>query len=219
MNLYLKYRKLRKYFLFLLLVFFTILMVRITIPYISLQTDIAFLRIKLDYIHIKHWLTSFFIHAFTSTFLLLAGFTQFSGYILKKYKKFHRMMGRIYVWNILVITGPASLIMGFYANGGILSRIAFVTLSVLWLYFTAKGLIAAKQRKFILHQEYLIRSYALTLSAITLRAWKFFLSNTFEIPPMDLYRIVAWLGWGLNLLIAEWLIYNMRKRKTGLALF
>jgi hypothetical protein len=125
------------------------------------------------------------------------------------------MMGRLYVWNILVITGPASLIMGFYANGGLFSRIAFISLSVLWIYFTLRGLIAARQKKFNLHRDYLIRSYALTLSAITLRAWKYLLSNTFDIPPMDLYRIVAWLGWVLNLIIAERIIYTLRNRKTN----
>lgn len=203
----------RKYLLLLLLLFFTILMIRITLAYIPIQTDVAFLRIKQDYIAEKHWLLSFFIHAFTSSFLLLAGFTQFSTVLLKKYKQVHRIMGRLYVWNILVLSGPASLIMGFYANGGLLSRVAFVSLSVLWIYFTFRGLVAAKQKNFVIHQEYLIRSYALTLSAITLRAWKYAISNTFEVPPMDLYRIVAWLGWVLNLMIAEWMIRTMRKRR------
>ena len=205
----------RKYFPLFLLLFFIILMLRITLAYIPLHTDVAFLRIKQDYIDIKHWLFSFFLHTFTSTFLLFAGFTQFSTYILKQHKRVHRVMGRLYVWNILVLTGPASLVMGFYANGGLLSRIAFISLSVLWIYFTLRGLIAARQKKFNLHRDYLIRSYALTLSAITLRAWKYLLSNTFDIPPMDLYRIVAWLGWVLNLIIAERIIYTLRNRKSN----
>ena len=47
------------------------------------------------------------------------------------------------------------------------------------------------------------RSYALTLSAITLRAWKWLIINVFETAPMDTYKIVAWLGWVLNLLVIE----------------
>jgi hypothetical protein len=206
----------RKYILLLLLLFFTVLMIRITLTYIPIQTDVSFLRIKQDYIAVKHWLFSFFLHAFTSTFLLLAGFTQFSAYILKKYKRIHRLMGHLYVWNILVLTGPASLVMGCYANGGLFSRIAFVSLSVLWIYYTLRGFIAAIRKNFTLHRDYLIRSYALTLSAITLRAWKFLLSNAFDIPPMDLYRIVAWLGWVLNLIIAERIIYTLRNRNKHL---
>jgi hypothetical protein len=49
----------------------------------------------------------------------------------------------------------------------------------------------------------MIRSFALTLSAVTLRLWKLGITNTIDIKPMDAYRIVAWLGWVPNLLIAE----------------
>jgi hypothetical protein len=52
----------------------------------------------------------------------------------------------------------------------------------------------------------MVRSYALTLSALTLRAWKLGLVLAFHPKPMDLYMIVAWLGWVPNLLLAEWLI-------------
>ena len=117
----------------------------------------------------------------------------------------------MYVADVLFITGPAGLLMGFYANGGISSRIAFVLLAVLWIYFTAMALVKARQRDFTAHRNYMIRSYALTLSAITLRAWKYAITNTVELPPMDVYRVVAWVGWGLNLLVAEWMI----RRRSG----
>jgi hypothetical protein len=58
----------------------------------------------------------------------------------------------------------------------------------------------------------MIRSYALTLSAITLRAWKYAITNTVEVPPMDVYRAVAWLGWVVNLGVAEYIIYRLRKK-------
>jgi hypothetical protein len=115
-------------------------------------------------------------------------------------------MGYIYVTNVLLITGPAGMIMGFYANGGIYSRIAFVTLAVLWMVFTATALIKAKQKNFRAHRKFMIRSFALTLSALTLRAWKYAINNTVELPPMDVYRAVAWIGWVGNLIVAEWLI-------------
>jgi hypothetical protein len=102
--------------------------------------------------------------------------------------------------------------MGFYANGGTVSRIAFVLLAVLWIFFTAMALVKAKQKKFTAHRNYMMRSYALTLSAITLRAWKYGITNTISLPPMDVYRVVAWLGWVGNLLVAEWLIYRQRTK-------
>jgi hypothetical protein len=60
----------------------------------------------------------------------------------------------------------------------------------------------------------MIRSYALTFSAITLRTWKLILSNIFSIDLAELYVIDAWLGFVPNLLLAEIIIRknNVLKR-------
>jgi Predicted membrane protein (DUF2306) len=171
-----------------------------------MHTDTAFLQLKQDYLHIAQWRFAFYTHVFSSILVLLAGFTQFSDTIFKKYRGFHKKMGYVYVINILMVTGPASLLMGFYANGGLSSRIAFVLLAVLWLSFTAIALYKAIKKDFVAHRIFMIRSFALTLSAITLRIWKVIIAATTDIPPMDRYRIIAWLGWCLNLIIAEYII-------------
>ena len=188
-------------------------MASITMAYIPYNTDVGFLRIKQDYINIIHWRTAFFIHVYASMWVLFAGFSQFSRSLLRNRPKLHRTLGYVYVADVLLITGPAGLIMGFYANGGLLSRIAFVSLAILWIYCTAMALVKAKQKNFKSHRNYMIRSYALTLSAITLRAWKYGITNTMSLPPMDVYRIVAWLGWVGNLIFAEWWIWKTRRRK------
>jgi hypothetical protein len=59
----------------------------------------------------------------------------------------------------------------------------------------------------------MIRSYALTLSAVTLRTWKIVLSHSFDIDPATLYQIDSWMGFVPNLLIAEWLINGRRLLK------
>jgi uncharacterized membrane protein len=194
--------------LLLALAFFTVLMAQITVNYLPYNTDVGFLRIKQQYIDIDHWRLAFFIHVYASIWVLLAGFSQFSKRLLKRRPVWHRRLGYVYVLNILCITGPASLVMGFYANGGTGSRIAFVLLAVLWLYFTVMALYHARRRNFKTHRHFMMRSYALTLSALTLRAWKYLITNTVELPPMDVYRMVAWLGWVLNLAVAEWMIWR-----------
>jgi uncharacterized membrane protein len=198
------------------LAFFTGLMASISLNYIPYNTDVGFLRIKQQYISITFWRTAFFIHVYASIWVLLAGFTQFSGYIKRKNPKLHRIMGYIYVTDVLLITGPAGLIMGFYANGGLSSRIAFVMLALLWIIFTTTALVKARQKNFRAHRVFMIRSYALTLSAVTLRAWKYLITNTYHLDsslvvhPMDVYRIVAWLGWVGNLAVAELIIWRIR---------
>jgi len=195
-------------FLLSALAFFSFLMLRIMFLYIPVQNDAAFLQLKQQYIHITEWRIAFFIHVFSSILALLAGFTQFSKRFLKKYPRLHRKLGYLYVINILVVTGPAGLLMSFYANGGITSRIGFVMLSVLWISTTAIALYKAIKKQFTAHRIFMIRSFALTLSAITLRVWKVLLANYTDIPPMDRYRMIAWLGWTLNLLLAEWIIWR-----------
>ncbi len=191
------------------LAFFIYPMAGIVMQYIPYSTTVGFLNIKQDYIPIDFWRGAFFIHVYSSLFVLFAGFTQFSNYLLKNKPTLHRKLGYAYVINILCITGPASLIMGFYANGGTSSRVGFVLLALLWLAFTYKAVQLAKQKKYKAHRQMMIRSFALTLSAITLRIWKYIITNTWDLPPMDVYRMVAWLGWGVNIIIAE--IYIWRK--------
>lgn len=200
--------------LLITLAFFCWLMASITMAYIPYNTDVGFLRIKQHYIHIDQWRIAFFIHVYASMWVLFAGFTQFSKAIQRNQPKLHRTLGYIYVVDVLLITGPAGLLMGFYANGGLWSRIAFVLLAVLWIYFTAMALIKARQKNFKAHRNYMIRSYALTLSAITLRAWKYAITNTVTLPPMDVYRVVAWVGWVGNLVVAEWLIFRHTQKQV-----
>ncbi|MBK7561394.1 MAG: DUF2306 domain-containing protein [Chitinophagaceae bacterium] len=201
--------------LLLALAFFTWLMARITVAYIPYNTDVGFLRIKQQYIDIDHWRIAFFIHVYASLWVLFAGFTQFSKKLLRYNPRLHRTFGYIYVTNVLLITGPAGLVMGFYANGGLFSRVAFVLLALLWIFFTVMALIRAKQKDFKAHRNYMIRSYALTLSALTLRAWKYGITNTVVLPPMDVYRVVAWLGWVGNLVVAEYLIYRYKRKRLS----
>jgi uncharacterized membrane protein len=188
-----------------LLLFFTLLMIRITLPYLSLETDVKFLNLKQWIIHNPVWKVSFFIHVLSSIFLLIAGFTQFYD-PLRKFSTVHRMVGKIYILIIVFISGPASFVMALYANGGMPSQIAFSILSILWIFFTAKAWIEIGKQNYIEHGNFMLRSYALTLSALTLRAWKYIIVLVFHPHPMDGYMIVAWLGWIPNLLIAEWLI-------------
>ncbi len=199
------------------LAWFTWLLLRITLQYWPIDDDVAFLRVKQDVIDILPWKVAFFVHVFTSVLVLLAGFTQFAPALLRRRPRWHRWLGRAYVANVLLVTGPASLVMGFLANGGPLSRVAFVLLAVLWIWTTWRAYAAVRARDFHAHREWMIRSYALTLSAVTLRAWKYGIVLLFAPGPMTVYRLVAWLGWTVNLAVAEWWIWRTRRLRVALS--
>ena len=183
------------------------------VRYIPMQDNIGFLQYKKDYLHILPWKIAFYTHVFSIIFALGAGFTQFSNYILQNHKSIHRIMGRIYAYDILIVNFPATMIMAVYANGLLPAKTAFVVLDCLWFYFTYKAVSAIKQRNIPSHKEYMIRSFALTLSAVTLRSWKIIILSVIYIDPLHLYMIDAWMGFVPNLLFAEWLIRKKRKSK------
>lgn len=189
------------------------LMLEITLQYIPVKLDVAFLAIKQDYIHFLHYRIAFFIHVFSSVFVLLAGFTQFSKYLRKKHPSIHRKIGWMYIICVLVFSAPSGFIIGIYANGGSFSQLAFCILAVLWFLYTYKATTSIAKHQIISHEIWMIRSFSLTLSALTLRAWKYIIVAMFQPRPMDVYQIVAWLGWVLNLVIAEIIILKKYEKK------
>lgn len=193
--------------------FFSYLLAEITLQYIPYNTDVAFLRIKQDVIDIPFYKIAFFTHVYTAMLVLPAGLTQFSSFIRKRFPAVHKYTGWVYAVTVILLAGPGGLYMGLYANGGLISQISFCILAVLWISFTAIALVKAGKNDIKAHREYLIRSFALTLSAITLRAWKYVLVLMFHPRPMDVYQLVAWLGWIPNLVIAELIIRKIIKLK------
>ena len=192
--------------------FFCWLMLDLTLPYLSFESDVDFLATKQKIIHLRHWRYSFYAHIMFSIFALTAGLTQFSRYIIRKHKNLHRFMGYIYVGDILLLAGPSGLIMGFYANGTIAAKSSFVLLSLLWIVFTLLAFWFALKKNFFRHRDWMIRSYALTLSAITLRLFALFLPKWFHMDAFAEYTLIAWLSWTVNLVVAELIIFLRRNK-------
>ena len=194
--------------LFVIWCYLSVLMIKITLDYIPIQNDVAFLAIKQDEVNdIKGYLPIFYIHVYFSIFVLIFGLIQF----FKMPKTIHRFFGYLYVLFIVLFAAPSGLFIGYYANGDFWAQIAFLLLGILWIFFTIRSVVRIKNKDFYGHQFDMYRSYALTLSALTLRAWKVGIVYFFQPNPIDAYIIVAWLGWLLNLILVE--IYIQLKLK------
>ena len=190
-------------------------MLRITLPYLSFHTSTDFLKTKQGIIHLRFWRYAFFAHVMSSVIVLFCGAFQFLPGIMKRWPRWHRGAGTIYVILVLCISGPGAFVMAFYANGGWPARLSFIILSVVWLYTTAMAYRLAIRKKFEEHRAFMIRSYALTFSAITLRSYAFILPSILILKPKPEYILISWLSWVPNLIIAEWCIRNPKKQ-TGL---
>lgn len=196
------------------------LLLQLSLPYTALRPGIDFLKTKVNVYHILPWRWSFYTHVFTALPALLAGFTQFSPWLLRRYPKVHRVVGYVYVVDVLLITGPAALIMSWYANGGLLGQVSFLLQSICWLLFTFLSVKAVWKRRFLHHGNWMLRSYAITLGAVMLRVYNaLFVLLHIDMRPTERYVLIAWLSWIPNLILAEILIQKgfskwMMKKKS-----
>jgi Predicted membrane protein (DUF2306) len=183
------------------------LMLQLSLPYTGFEKNVDFLATKQLIYHLKYWRVSFYVHVFTSIFVLLAGFTQFSGTILHRYPLLHRRMGMSYIIIVLFFSGPASFLMAINANGGLPAKASFTLLSLCWFMATLLSYYYVRKKNYAIHGEWILRSYALSVSAITLRFYAY-LFDVFNIHarPLEVYITVAWLSWVPNLIIAEIMI-------------
>lgn len=151
-----------------------------------------------------------YTHIFASIVALVLGPFQFSRALRQKYTVVHRWSGRIYLLAGVLVGGAAGLYMAQFAYGGVVSRAGFTLLALGWLATGVMAYLAIRRRDVLNHRRWMIRNYALTFAAVTLRIYLglFFAAGVkFE----DFYPLVAWLCWVPNLLLAEWLLKPARQ--------
>lgn len=185
--------------------YFFFLMVRITLDYVPADSNVSFLMIKQTEVTTRPgYLPIFYIHVYSSIFALMAGFI--AVFFDKNLKYLHRFSGRIYVFVSLFLSSLSGIYIGFFANGGTIAKTSFVLLGMLWFYTTYRSYREIRNKNVQRHKIWMWRSYALAVSAITLRMWKVILVYLFHPNPMDVYQIIAWLGWIPNILLVEYII-------------
>ena len=143
-------------------------------------------------------------HAIFASIALLTGPWQFLPLIRQRWFLLHRWIGRIYCGAVL-LGWLASLPISAHAQAGAISSAGFLTLGFLWISCTAAGYFTIRSGKVIAHRRWMIRSFALTAAAITLRIYLPLLPLT-GLSFSTSYRIIAWACWLPNLLFAEWIL-------------
>ncbi|MGZ0219950.1 MAG: DUF2306 domain-containing protein [Acidimicrobiales bacterium] len=119
----------------------------------------------------------------------------------RRFLGLHRWTGRLYLLGVAV-GSVLGFSMAWLAFGGIISSLGFATLAVLWLSTGAMALKQARAGHIRSHRDWMIRNYALTFAAVTLRIW-LGLSQLAGVEFINAYRSVAWLSWIPNLLTAR----------------
>lgn len=198
--------------IWLLMAMLAMILFVITASYLSFKSDVNFLLVKQDIVNDSIWRPTFYIHVISGMLVILVGPFQFLKSFRTKFLNWHKLGGKIYAYSILLLAAPTGLIMAFYAEGGLWSTVAFSIMSILCFVTTLMAVIKIKQRKIEEHKMWMMRSYALSFAAVTLRLLVP-LFSLFILDNEDLITVsTAWLSWMLNLLVAEGMIFAIQQK-------
>jgi len=193
-------------------------MVPFMYPYLTFDSDNSRVEITSTVIHYPALVT----HIIFAFIALVTGFLQFIDPIRHSRPKVHRNMGRIYVISVF-ISGLLTFVLFFYIEN-FMKAMAFLVLAILWLFTTWKAYRKAVKRRFNEHQIWMIRSFGITLVAVSARLLVpllilvYAIFNNFTLPGgrdlmiKEILDINIWAGLVLNIVIIEWMILGILGR-------
>lgn len=151
------------------------------------------------------------LHVIGAMAALLIGPLQFVAPIRRRWPRFHKATGRLYVLGC-ALGAPTGFVLAFGTSAGPVAGVPFAISAILWSAFTWLGVRAILAGRVEDHRNWMLRSYAVVAGAITLRLMlPAALFSGFEFYPA--YQLISWLNWTTNLALVEYWI----RRKRALA--
>lgn len=162
---------------------------------------------------------AFYAHIVGGGIALVLGPLQFWRGLRERRPRVHRWIGRTYLAAIGV-GGIAALVIAPVNDAGLVGLFGFGGLGALWLVTGWLAYRAIRRRDVATHRAWMMRNFALTYAAVTLRIWlpllllvqlPFIADGTdFDVVFANAYAAVPFLCWVPNLVVAEWLIARRR---------
>ena len=161
------------------------------------------------------------IHIIAGIVALLLGPFQFIQAIRTKYPKIHRTIGKIYLSSVLI----AALVSLYLSIDKVLIVEKSVTLGTglaglgfAWLLTSGIAYWAARNKNFVQHREWMVRSYVVTTAFASFRLVYQVLVNDFHTDANSAGDLMAWACWALPLLITETFLQGNKIRRGYIAL-
>jgi uncharacterized membrane protein len=149
-------------------------------------------------------------HTMGGAVAAIIGPFQFLRFLRNRCRAVHVWLGRIYLLSVLA-GGLAGLYFAISFSGDGAGK-GFTFLAIAWLFTGSMAYRAIRRRDILTHRRWMIRNYALTFAAATLRvelAALLMSGVSFTVA----YPTVAWSSWVPNLLIVEtWLRWRGGQR-------
>ena len=186
---------------------FAILMFVKVLPYLGFDKGIDFLSTKTDETQVNIiFRIGFYIHITTAMVVLAVGLPQFIPYFVRTYPSVHRVLGKVYVVGILLLAAASGMVLAVFANGGLPAKTGFAMQCIVWWLATYMAYAKVMKQQYRQHIAWMIRSFAITLAAFSLRSETYLMDHFLHTKPIETYITITWLSWVGNLLIAEILI-------------
>jgi len=185
-----------------LMVFFAIGVAAYALQFLSVGIENALPAMAY---HVPERLLPASVHFGIGGLVLMIGPFQFVPGLRAKWPVLHRWMGRVYVAGCL-FSGVAGFILASNTNAGAVAQTGFSLLAVFWIVTTTMAFLKARSRDFAAHKQWMIRSYALTLAAVTLRIYLPVSMAGFGLDFLDVYPAISFACWVPNAILAEWLL-------------
>ena len=142
------------------------------------------------------------VHAASAATALLIGPLQFVAKLRHRNPHVHRSIGAAYV--VACLTGGLSALpLAVGTVAGPVASAGFIALGMAWVTATVTAVTCIRAGKIAAHRRWMVRSFALTLAAVTLRLY-LFISGMLRMDFFVAYPIIAWACWLPNLLVVEW---------------
>ncbi len=145
------------------------------------------------------------LHVAGGIVALLLGPVQFLPFIRRRFVAAHRWIGRAYL--VAVAAGSiGAFVLAPTAFGGLPSTVGFILLATLWLGSAAIAYCRIRERDIAGHRAWMLRTYALTFAAVTIRIE---LVALHSVAGFDFEAAYTTLCWVPNLILMElWLAYR-----------
>lgn len=161
--------------------------------------------------HFARYILPLRLHIAGGMGALLAGPWQFSQKLRARALNLHRWLGRFYLLEV-ALGSIAGFAMAMVSMEGLPTHFGFGIMAVLWFFTGLQAYRMVRQGNIEAHRRWMIRNFALTLAAVTLRVHLPFLLAVLHWPFARAYITVSWLCWIPNLLVAEWMVRRRMRR-------
>ncbi|WP_240546386.1 DUF2306 domain-containing protein [Paenibacillus artemisiicola] len=152
---------------------------------------------------------------------MLAGFAQFSGRLRARRPGLHRIVGRVYVASVGAAGLLALPLAGYMDDFS--KATGFLALALAWLFTAWKGWRGALRRDFDAHRIWMLRSFGITLVAVSGRLLvpvlllTYGLLHGFTLPAgregmvEAVLNVNIWAGLVANFAVVEWVLLKPKK--------